>query len=92
MTLEILTPDQLVFKGEAQSVVFPGTDGEFGILNHHTAMISTLKKGEIRIIKEPGSTVDGEIKKQVADQNEFSVPVNGGTVEVNKNKILVLAE
>lgn len=92
MTLEVLTPDKLIFKGEAQSVVFPGIDGQFGVLSHHTALISALKQGKIVVKKEKGGEIEGSLKKEVVDQSEFNIEVNGGTVEVNNNKILVLAE
>ncbi|MBL4593636.1 MAG: F0F1 ATP synthase subunit epsilon, partial [Flavobacteriales bacterium] len=52
-------------------------DGSFGLLNNHAALVSTLKKGEIKII---------------ANGNEQTFPVNGGVVEVNNNKVIVLAE
>lgn len=92
MTLEVLTPDQLVFKGEAQSVVFPGIDGKFGVLDHHTALISALTKGSITVKKSSSAEVEGSMKKEIENQSEFNIDVNGGTVEVKDNKILVLAE
>jgi F-type H+-transporting ATPase subunit epsilon len=78
MILEILTPDSKVFKGEVQSVQFPGIDGSFGVLKNHAPLISILKKGTIKL-------TDAENKLQY-------IEINGGVVEVLKNKILVLAE
>jgi F-type H+-transporting ATPase subunit epsilon len=74
MQLEVITPDKNLFKGEAKSVVLPGIDGQFGILNNHTPMISALKKGSIKI-----------------DGNQ-TIEINGGVVEVFKNKLIVLAD
>ena len=78
MQIEIITPDKKLFSGNASSVQFPGTDGSFGVKNNHAAMISTLKKGQIKLTTE---------------QNTVEVfEINGGVVEVLANKIIVLAE
>ena len=77
MQLEIITPEKKVFEGEVELINLPGSDGSFGLLNNHAALVSTLKKGEIKII---------------ANGNEQIFPVNGGVVEVNNNKVIVLAE
>ena len=60
MILEIITPEKQVFSGEVTSVQFPGINGGFEILNNHAPIISTLGKGEIRII-----TTDKNTKKFV---------------------------
>ena len=77
MHLEIVTPDKNIFSGDINSAVFPGSDGSFGIQENHAAMVATLKKGKIKVL-EAG--------------NEHFFEVNSGVVEVNHNKIIVLAE
>lgn len=77
MFLEIITPDKTVYSGEVTAVQFPGSEGSFGILNNHSPLISTLKKGKIKVTT--GSS-----------NQEFDV--KGGVVEVLNNKITVLAE
>jgi F-type H+-transporting ATPase subunit epsilon len=61
-----------------KSAVFPGSEGSFGILNNHAAMIATLTKGNIELIEESNNKQEFQIK--------------GGVVEVNKNNVIVLAE
>lgn len=78
MKLEIITPDKSVFEGEVNLVQLPGIDGSFEILNNHAPLISVLKKGKVKIEDEQG-------------QEQF-FEVNGGVVEVLKNKVLILAE
>tara|TARA_B100001250_G_scaffold395658_1_gene400798 strand:- start:865 stop:1101 length:237 start_codon:yes stop_codon:yes gene_type:complete len=78
MILEIITPEKEVFNGEVTSVKFPGTDGGFEILNNHAPIISTLEKGEIRII--------------TTEKNTQKFDINGGVIEMQNNKIVVLAE
>lgn len=78
MQLEIVTPDKNLYSGEVTSAVFPGSDGSFGVMKDHAAIISTLKEGQIKI-------TDAQNAEQTFD-------VKGGVVEVNNNKIIVLAE
>jgi len=80
MTLEILTPDKKVFEGEVSSVTVPGTMGSFEILNNHAPIISTLEDGKLVV---RGSDKEGK-------ENVFRI--KGGVVEVNNNKVMVLAE
>lgn len=78
MLLEIITPDNKLFEGEVKAVTLPGIDGSLGILDKHAPLISALGKGIIEI------TESGNTKK--------TFQVNGGVVEVLKNKVIVLAE
>lgn len=77
MQLDILTPDKALFSGEVESVILPGSKGQFEILKNHAAIVSSLDKGSVRV-----KTTDG--RTQVFE-------VNGGVVEVLDNKIVVLA-
>lgn len=47
MTLRIISPTDIVFEGEVQSVTLPGALGSFEVLPRHAALISTLVKGDI---------------------------------------------
>jgi len=76
MLLDILTPEKLLFQGEVKSIKLPGTNGEFEILNNHAPLVSSLSKGEVRI---------------VLDDKEQLFNIDGGVVEVMKNKVVVLA-
>jgi len=78
MFLEIITPDKKLFSGEAKSIKLPGADGSFGILDDHAAMIASLKKGTVKVVDEKNAT------------ENFTI--NGGVVEVLKNKVILLAE
>jgi len=78
MLLDILTPEKLLFEGEIKSVKLPGTNGEFEILNNHAPIISTLSKGEISVTN---------LKN---DKETFNI--NGGVIEMQNNKIIVLAD
>jgi len=78
MLLEIITPEEQIFNGDVTSVKFPGINGGFEILNNHAPIISTLKEGEIRVI--------------TSDKKTEKFNINGGVIEMQDNKIIVLAE
>ncbi len=78
MKLEIITPDKKLYEGDVKYASFPGSEGSFGVLNNHAAMIATLKKGNIELTEE--------------NNNNVSFAVKGGVVEILKNKVIVLAE
>ena len=78
MLLEIITPETKIYEGEVKSVLLPGTNGKFEILNNHAHIISTLNSGQIRIINKN-------------DQREF-FDINGGVIEMQNNNIIVLAD
>lgn len=75
MTVDIISPDNLIFSGEATLVSLPGSKGSFEILPNHAAIISTLEKGRVKV-----ATSDGD---------KF-FDVNGGLVEFRDNKLNVL--
>ena len=77
MYVEVITPDRPVFEGEATSVRFPGTDGQFEVLNNHAALISALSEGTVYI--------------DTAGRTE-QIKIRGGLAEVLKNRVTVLAE
>ncbi len=78
MRLEIITPDKTIYQGEVSLVQLPGLDGLFELLNNHAPMIAALGKGRIKI--------------HDMEKNELFFEINGGVLEVLKNKVLVLAE
>jgi F-type H+-transporting ATPase subunit epsilon len=78
MNLEIVTPDRKVYEGEINSIALPGIDGSFQILNNHAPIVSALGTGKMTVI---------DIEKET---QEFDI--SGGVVEMNNNKVIVLAE
>ncbi len=78
MDLEIITSEKTIFKGEVSLVQLPGKTGSFEILHNHAPMIASLKKGKIKMI-DP-------------DKNVSYLDIEGGTLQVLNNKILILAD
>lgn len=77
MTVEILTPDVVLYEGDATYVGLPGSDGSLGILSKHAALVTTLTEGEV-VVKN--------------DNDEQVFTVKGGTVEVLNNHVTILAQ
>jgi len=79
MNLEILTPEKKVFSGEVYGVQMPGISGSFEVLEKHAPLVSALKAGKLKVLKDK--------------QNHFSFfDIQGGFVEVLNNKVTVLVE
>lgn len=77
MRLEIVSPDGILFEGEAEYVSFPGIAGSFDILPHHAPLIAALGKGSIRF------EVNGENMEQT---------ILSGFVEVKDDFVSVCVE
>ena len=93
MKLEIITPESNVFSGDAKSVSLPGLDGIFQVLNNHAPVISALKKGNLVVELEVPLSDEQKNDMIIVDSTEkIRVAINGGVAELNKNKLIVLAE
>lgn len=78
MTLEILTPERKIFSGDVYGVQLPGISGLFEVLDKHAPMVSALKSGNLKILKDKTTNV--------------SYTIQSGFVEVLNNKTTVLVE
>lgn len=76
--LEVVTPEKVVVREEAQIVASPGTLGEFGILIGHTPFMTTLKIGTVRYTS--------------ADGTEKYIFISGGFAEALPDRVTILAE
>ena len=47
LRLEIVTPEKLAFEGDVDTVVIPGSEGEFGVLQNHIPLMTQIKPGEL---------------------------------------------
>lgn len=77
MRLDIVTPEKLAFSDEIDSVVVPGAEGEMGILKAHAPIVSTLRPGELRYVK---------------NGTESSLAVGTGVVEVSNDRVSVVTD
>ncbi|MFK7757791.1 MAG: F0F1 ATP synthase subunit epsilon [Flavobacteriales bacterium] len=92
MKLEILTPETKLFLGEASYVQIPGSDGQLGVLDNHAPLITSLGAGSIRIKAEGTPEEVKEERLGSAVDCDYLFEVNGGTVEILNNNVVILAE
>jgi len=78
MNLEILTPDKKIFSGDVYGVQLPGISGIFEVLDKHAPIVSALKAGKLKILKDKNATT--------------LYTIQSGFVEVMNNKATVLVE
>lgn len=86
MNLEILTPEKKLYSGEVYGVQMPGVSGSFEVLEKHAPMVSALKAGRVKVLKDK-SAVTASGAQQIT-----LVDIQGGFVEVLNNKVTILAE
>lgn len=93
MILEIVSPEATLFKGEVTSVSVPGIDGDFQMLNNHAAIVSILGKGNVKVVGQ-NIQIKEEFESKFNRVNAQTVwlPITSGTVEMNNNKVIVLAD
>ena len=85
MNLEILTPEKKLYSGEVYGIQMPGISGSFEVLEKHAPLVSALKPGRIKVLKDKPTGSGG--------QNHLAhFDIQGGFVEVLNNKVTVLVE
>ena len=77
LQLRIVSPEKIEFDGVIESVIVPGTMGQFEILKDHAPIISTLQKGMVEYTTKEGKS---------------SLEIQGGFVEVQKNVVSLCVE
>jgi F-type H+-transporting ATPase subunit epsilon len=75
--LEIITAERVVYSEDVDIVVAPGIQGQLGILPHHAPLMTMLQPGELMVRK---------------DNQEESMFVSGGFLEVRGDRVVVLAD
>ena len=74
MKLEIISPSEIMFSGEVDSVTLPGVAGKFTVLKNHASLISVLKPGEV---------------KYSSGGLDTWIDIKGGLADIDMNKISV---
>jgi F-type H+-transporting ATPase subunit epsilon len=75
---ELVSPEKLLFSGNVESVVAPGSEGQFTVLKDHAPVMTTLKAGVVTV-----AGGDGKVEKLF---------VRGGFADVNASGFTILAE
>jgi F-type H+-transporting ATPase subunit epsilon len=77
LRLEIVTPEAKAYSEDVEMVVLPGMDGELGVYPQHVPVLTTLKPGELRVLKSG---------------HETSLAVGEGFAEITGDSISVLTD
>ncbi len=75
---ELVSPDKLMFSGQAESVLVPGSEGDFVVLRDHAPVMASLRPGVVAIVDARGK--------------HTRVFVRGGFADVSASGLIVLAE
>lgn len=93
MNIKILTPEHVIFEGEINSVLIPGKNGNFQIMNNHVAIVSSLVAGKVKLytqtVAEPYAKY---FHKEKENDSVYSFAVKSGVIEFNHNKGIILCE
>ena len=77
LKLEIVTPEEKVYSEDVDMVTLPGSEGELGIYPKHVPLLTALKPGELRVMK---------------DGREKAMAVGEGFVEIKADGVSVLTD
>jgi len=86
MNLEILTPEKKLYSGEVYGVQMPGISGSFEVLEKHAPLVSALKAGRIKVLKDKSALSSG------GQSHIAFFDIQSGFVEVINNTVTILAE
>lgn len=76
ISLEVISPEKILFQGEVDMVELPGAKGRFQVLPDHASLVSSLTSGDVMM---------------ESNKKKNSIEIQSGFVEVKNNKVVVLA-
>lgn len=79
LKFELVTPEKLVRSEDVHMVVVPGTEGDFGVLEAHAPVMSTIRDGAVQVYRSEGAAPE-------------EIQVRGGFAEVGDSGLIILAE
>ncbi len=78
MHLEVISPKEILYRGEVSLVQMPGQMGSFEVLKNHAPIVALLEEGRIKIIDK--------------ERNIIYLPIHSGVVHVRDNQITIVTE
>ena len=92
MQLEIVSPERTLLTADVESVIVPGTDGSFQMLDNHAPIVSTLISGTVKISGEIEDSNSLPDSFAVISSKEIRLSVSSGVVEMKENKVIILTD
>jgi F-type H+-transporting ATPase subunit epsilon len=77
LRLEIVTPEQTAYSEDVEMVTLPGSEGELGVFPNHVPLLTVLKPGELRVVREGKAS---------------SLAVGEGFIEITADRVSVLTD
>lgn len=77
LRLEIVTPEAKAYSEDVDMVTIPGSEGELGVLPQHVPLLTSIKPGELRVLK---------------GGKETFLAVGEGFVEITQERVIVLTD
>jgi len=77
LRLEIVTPETTAYSEDVEMVTLPGSEGELGVYPKHVPVLTILKPGELRVVK---------------DKRTISLAVGEGFIEITPERVSVLTD
>jgi F-type H+-transporting ATPase subunit epsilon len=78
--VEVVTPEGTLFSGQATMVVCRTAGGDIAFLANHAPFVGVLQPHPVRVVQPEGG------------EAELSFEVEGGFVEVNANRVVLLCD
>ena len=79
MDVALVSPERILYEGEAEMVIARSAGGDIAFLNNHAPFVGTLGIGKVRITPAGGGP-------------EIVAAVHGGFVEVKNNRVTILSD
>ena len=94
LEIHVLSPEKTLYKGKANSIKLPGILGEFEVLDLHAATLSSLEKGQLKMLCTTISEQEERFLKQfwTLEGDRYTLALSGGIVEVKNNFLMVLVD
>src|SRR6266496_3629034 len=77
LRLEIVTPETTAYSEDVEMVTLPGSEGELGVYPKHVPVLTILRPGELRVVKDKRAT---------------SLAVGEGFIEITPERVSVLTD
>ncbi len=77
LRLEIVTPETTAYSEDVEMVTIPGSEGELGVYPKHVPLLTMLRPGELRVLK---------------NGREIALAVGEGFVEIKADSVSVLTD
>jgi len=77
LKLEIVTPEEKIYSEDVEMVTLPGSEGELGVYPNHVPVLTSLKPGELRILK---------------DGRQSAMAIGEGFVEIKADGVSILTD